>query len=40
MSIAANPRQSIAVDDNKVLISEKGVLGSSFAKLPDEIIEQ
>jgi len=40
MSIAANSTRSIAVDDNKVFISEKGVRGSSFEKLPDEIIEQ
>jgi hypothetical protein len=40
MSIAAISRQSISVDDNKVLISEKGARGPSFAKLPDEIIEQ
>jgi len=40
MSTAAISRQSLAVDDNRVLISEKGIRGSSFAKLPDEIIEQ
>jgi hypothetical protein len=40
MSTAAISRQSIAADDNKGLISEKGIRGSSFAKLPDEIIEQ
>jgi hypothetical protein len=40
MSTAAISRQSIAAGDNKGLISEKGMRGSSFAKLPDEIIEQ
>jgi hypothetical protein len=40
MSTTAISRQSIAVDDRKVLISEKRAEVSSFSKLPDEIIEQ
>lgn len=40
MSTAAISRQSLAVVDKDILVSEKGVAVSSFAKLPDEIIEQ
>jgi hypothetical protein len=40
MSTAATSRQSIALDEKKVLTDEKRVAASSFAKLPDEIIEQ
>jgi hypothetical protein len=40
MSTAAISRQPICVEDKKVLISGKGIGGSSFEKLPDEIIEQ
>jgi hypothetical protein len=40
MSAAPIFGQPTAIDDQKVRISKNGGSGSSFSKLPDEIIEQ
>jgi hypothetical protein len=41
-ALSATPiySQPTIIDDEKVRISKNGVGGSSFSKLPDEIIEQ